>query len=159
MADQAITLRAMRPEDLPVVSDLWVEAWAAAYPGLDFEARRPWFAAHLAALAEGGAQRILALIAGEIAGLVTIEPHSGYLDQLVVARRFHGRGVAQALLLQARRVSPESVTLDVNQDNARAVHFYAKHGFAVVGADVNARGAPTYRMCWIAGGPAAASGA
>ena len=156
MADGAITLRAMRPEDLPVVSDLWVEAWAAAYAALDFEARRPWFAAHLAALAEEGAQRILAVVAGEIAGLVTIAPQSGYLDQLVVGRRFQARGVAEALLLQARRLSPASVTLDVNQDNARAVRFYEKHGFAVVGADVNARGAPTYRMCWVAGRPSSA---
>lgn len=139
----------MRPEDLAVVSDLWVESWAAAYPALDFEARRPWFAAHLAALADEGAQRILAVVAGdEIAGLVTIEPQSGYLDQLVVGRRFQARGIAEALLAEVQRLSPQSVTLDVNQDNGRAVRFYEKHGFAVVGADVNARGAPIYRMRW-----------
>jgi putative acetyltransferase len=37
----------------------------------------------------------------------------------------------------------------VNQDNARAIRFYEKHGFAVAGIDSNPRsGAPLYRMSW-----------
>ena len=156
MADAAVRLRAMRADDFPAVSDLWVEAWAATYPAIDFEARRPWFAAHMAALAEGGAQRVVAVAGTEVAGLVTLDPSTGYLDQIVVARRFHGRGVAELLLAEAQQLSPGSVTLDVNRDNDRAVRFYEKQGFLVVGEHNNDRGAPIYRMRWVAPGTDAA---
>jgi putative acetyltransferase len=59
------------------------------------------------------------------------------------------RGVADLLLAEARRLSPQNLDLHVNQDNARAVRFYQKHGFVTVGEDVNPRsGAPIYRMQW-----------
>ena len=71
------------------------------------------------------------------------------LDQLVVAPEAWGLGVAEALLAQARRLSPSGLDLHVNQDNARAIRFYEKHGFVVTGADLNPRsGAPLHKMSW-----------
>ena len=155
MVEAAVLLRAMRPDDFAAVSDLWVDAWAAAYPVIDFEARRPWFAAHMAGLAEEGAQPVVALAGAEVSGLVTIHPETGYLDQIVVARSYQGRGISELLLAHAQRLSPGTVTLDVNQDNARAVRFYEKHGFSIVGEHVNDRGTPIYRMRWSSPGPEA----
>ncbi|MCP2366343.1 ribosomal protein S18 acetylase RimI-like enzyme [Agromyces flavus] len=49
----------------------------------------------------------------------------------------HGRGVAgelmRATLAEARREGAPVVWLGVNEENARAIRFYEKHGFAVVG--------------------------
>jgi putative acetyltransferase len=80
---------------------------------------------------------------------LVVNPQTGYLDQLVVATTDQGRGVAAILLAQARRLSPAVLDLHVNQDNARAIGFYQKHGFVTVAEDVNPRsGAPIYRMRW-----------
>lgn len=140
-------LRPLEPADLPALSDLWVSAWTAAYPDIDFEARRAWFADHLAALGGEGASCVVAVVGNRIAGLVTIGPR-GYLDQLVVGREHQGRGVARALLAYAQRAAPGEVTLDVNQDNVAAIRFYRREGFMVVGESRNPRGAPILRMRW-----------
>ena len=36
-----------------------------------------------------------------VVGFVTVDPNTGYLDQIVVATDQHGRGVADALLAEA----------------------------------------------------------
>ena len=57
--------------------------------------------------------------------------------------------IADILLAEARRLSPQNLDLHVNQDNERALRFYQKHGFVTVAEDVNPRsGAPIYRMRW-----------
>lgn len=59
------------------------------------------------------------------------------LKRLYVARAWHGRGVAQALmdaaLDAARARGAETLWLGVWERNPRAVAFYAKYGFARVG--------------------------
>jgi ribosomal protein S18 acetylase RimI-like enzyme len=59
------------------------------------------------------------------------------LKRLYVARAWHGRGVAQALmdaaLDVARTRGAQTVWLGVWERNPRAVAFYAKYGFARVG--------------------------
>jgi putative acetyltransferase len=147
VADGRIALRAMRPEDLEAVLDLWVASWQAAYPAIDFAARRAWMAERLTAADKAGIRVIVAADAARPIGLVTIDPQTGYLDQIAIAPECQRQGVASALLAEAQRLSPEGVSLHVNQDNERAIRFYEKHGFAVAGEDVNARsGAPVFRM-------------
>ena len=86
---------------------------------------------------------------GVIEGFVTIDPKTGYLDQIVVAPEFWGSNVAAMLLDEAKRISPARIDLLVNKDNARAIAFYEKHGFALAGDDVNpVSGRPVYRMRW-----------
>jgi putative acetyltransferase len=86
---------------------------------------------------------------GEIIGFITVDPRTRYLDQIVVAPEAWGSGVAEALLVEARRISPSGLDLTVNTDNARALRFYEKQGFAVTDEDVNPRsGAPVYKMSW-----------
>jgi len=145
----SVTVRPMLPEDLAETLDMWVAAWQAAYPAIDFAARRGWAKDRIAELESTGSQSLIALRDNRIIGALVVNPHTGYLDQLVVATAGQGRGVADILLAQARRLSPQNLDLHVNQDNARAIGFYQKHGFVTVAEDVNPRsGAPIYRMRW-----------
>jgi len=67
----------------------------------------------------------------------------------VVAPEAWGSEVAAALIAEAKRCAPTGLDLKVNQDNARAIRFYEKQGFAITGADTNERsGAPLHRMSW-----------
>jgi len=82
-------------------------------------------------------------------GFVTVDPKTLYLDQLVVAPESWGAGVGEVLIVEAKRISPRGLDLDVNTDNARAIAFYGKHGFAITGAGKNPiSGKPIHRMSW-----------
>lgn len=144
----AALLRPRLPADLEPLADLWTESWAQAMPGVDFAARRGWFLEHLAALEAGGARTFCAVDdAGRLLGFVTANPSDGYLDQIAVAAAAKGSGVAGALIDAARALPRAPLTLDVNADNPRALRFYAREGFVVVGDGVNARsGLKTLRL-------------
>ena len=91
---------------------------------------------------------IVAEQAGELIGFVTIDV-AGYLDQLVVAPDRWGSRLGNALVDEAKRLSPDGVTLLVNHDNARAIRFYTRNGFVPAGDDVNpTSGRPVLRMEW-----------
>jgi putative acetyltransferase len=82
-------------------------------------------------------------------GFVAVDPRTLYLDQIVVAPECWGTGVGAALVAHAKRLSPDGLDLDVNTDNARAISFYAKHGFSISGAGVNPlSGRPIHCMSW-----------
>ena len=145
----SFTLVPALPAHRPAMCDRWVESWARTLPEIDFVARRPWLESHLDQLAAGGAQVQVALAEGAVAGFVVIHPGTGYLDQLAVAPAFWGTGAAEALMAEARRLSPTLVALDVNQDNPRAVRFYEKMGLAIVSEGENPMsGRRTFRMEW-----------
>jgi putative acetyltransferase len=87
--------------------------------------------------------------AGGLVGFVTVDPRTRYLDQIVVAPEAWGSDVAGALIAEAKRLSPAGLDLAVNADNARAIRFYEKQGFATTGEDVNPlSGAPVRKMSW-----------
>lgn len=148
----AYVLSGATPRDRPAMAQLWVETWAKTMPDIDFVARLPWLESHLDGLSAGGALIRVAREGGEdgpVAGFVVIHPSTGYLDQLAVAPRVWGKGAAEALMAEARRISPNLVALDVNQDNPRAVRFYEKMGLAIVSEGANPMsGRLTYRMEW-----------
>jgi putative acetyltransferase len=145
----ALVLRPMRSADLPAVIDLWVASWQHAYPAIDFEARRSWIIERLAEHEREGAQRLVALQAKKIVGLLVIDLATQYLDQIAVDHRRQGGGIADALFAEAKRLSPTGFALHVNQDNVRAVRFYEKQNLHTTGTDINPRsGAPIYKMRW-----------
>jgi putative acetyltransferase len=149
MPSAAVTLRPATRADMPAVLDLWVAAWQHTYPAIDFEARRPWLIERLAEHERDGAHCVLALQDDAIVGLLVINRATRYLDQIAVDHRCRGRGIAAALFAEAKRLCPAGFALHVNQDNARAVRFYEKHGMSTTGNDINPRsGAPVYRMAW-----------
>ncbi|MGH6801658.1 MAG: GNAT family N-acetyltransferase, partial [Methylocella sp.] len=62
---------------------------------------------------------------------------------------YWGSGIGAVLMGEAKRISSAGLDLHVNIDNARAIGFYRKHGFAVSGAEANPiSGRPVHRMSW-----------
>ena len=147
----AATLRPYRPSDEAAAIELWRRTWQEAYPAIDFAARLDWWRERWRNDLVPVAAIIVADAGGEMVGFITVERATGYVDQVVVAPQAWGGGVAALLIDEAKRQSPARLSLDVNKDNARAIRFYEKHGFAVSGETVNERsGAPVYKMKWSA---------
>ena len=136
--DETVMLRPYRPADEVAAIALWHRSWQAAYPDIDFAARLAWWEDRWRNALVPSAQIVVAGCADRMVGFVTVEP-SGYLDQIVVAPDVWGRGVGGMLLAAARRLSPERLELRVNSDNARAIRFYARHGFVFAAQEINAR--------------------
>ena len=149
MPEPAAVLRPYRAADEAAAIELWRRTWQQAYPAIDFATRVAWWRARWRSELVPAAAIVVAEAGGALVGFVTVDAATGYLDQIVVAPETWGTGVAEMLLDEAKRRSPARLELHVNTDNARAVGFYRKHGFAVAGEDVNARsGAPVYVMRW-----------
>jgi putative acetyltransferase len=141
--------RPYAPADEAAAIVLWQRSWQAAYPDIDFAARVDWWRGRWRDELLPKARFIVAEAAGTIIGFVTAEPTTGYLDQIVVAPEAWGRGVAEALLAEAKRLSPGRLELLVNADNERAIRFYRKHGFRDAGEGANSiSGRPVNRMRW-----------
>jgi putative acetyltransferase len=141
-------LRPYRSEDEDAAIALWLETWQRAYPSIDFAARVTWWRERWRGELVPNAAIIVAERADALIGFVTIDA-SGYLDQLVVAPDRWGSELADALIDEAKRLSPDRITLLVNTDNARAIRFYERNGFVRAGDDVNpTSGRPVLRMEW-----------
>jgi putative acetyltransferase len=126
-------LRPYRADDEDAAIALWLETWQQAYPSIDFAARVNWWRERWR---------------GALVGFVTIDA-TGYLDQLVVAPDRWGSELATTLVNEAKRLSPDRITLLVNKDNARAIRFYERNGFVHAGEDVNpTSGRPVLKMAW-----------
>lgn len=142
-------LRDAGPADRPALLDLWVLAWRAAMPEIDFEARRRWLDAHLDALAASGVRCLVADVDGVPAGFVTVDPARRHIDQLALHPDHQGTGIADRLMAGAKALSPEGLALDVNTANLRARRFYARHGFVETGSGTNPRsGLATLMLSW-----------
>jgi putative acetyltransferase len=142
------TLRPYRPSDEDAAVALWQRSWQLAYPTIDFVVRVPWWRERWRGELVPNAVIIVAEQASNLTGFVTIDG-KGYLDQLVVAPEHWGSKLADALVDEAKRRSPDRVTLLVNEDNARAIRFYERNGFVHAGYDVNpTSGRPVLRMAW-----------
>jgi len=142
------TLRPYQASDEDAAIALWQHTWQRAYPAIDFAERVPWWRERWRNELVPNAAIVVAERAGEITGFVTIDG-KGYLDQLVVAPEHWGAPLATMLVNEAKRLSPDRVTLLVNADNARAIRFYARNGFVHAGEDVNpTSGRPVLRMAW-----------
>jgi putative acetyltransferase len=146
-----LTLRPYRPDDEDALIELWLKTWREAYPSIDFAARVPWWRERWRNELVPNAEVIVAEDARSPVGFVTIDKQ-GYLDQLVVAPDRWGSEIADALVNEAKRLSPDSITLLVNDDNARAIRFYERNGFVHAGKDVNpSSGRPVLKMMWKSG--------
>jgi putative acetyltransferase len=142
------TLRPYTDADKDAAIALWRDTWQQAYPSIDFAAREAWWRERWGKELVPNANIVVAEQDGVLTGFVTIDA-KGYLDQLVVAPEHWGTNLATALVDEAKRLSPDSVTLLVNTDNARAIRFYRRNGFVDAGGDVNpTSGKPVLRMEW-----------
>lgn len=143
------TLRPYTEADEDAAIELWRRTWQKHYPHIDFAARVPWWRERWRKELVPVATITLAEREGAIIGFVTVDRKTRYLDQFVVAPEAWGSDVAQALMDEAKRQSPTGLDLLVNKDNARAIRFYEKHGFAYAGEDKNpVSGIAVNRMTW-----------
>jgi putative acetyltransferase len=141
-------LRPYRADDEEAAIGLWLATWQRAYPSIDFVARVPWWRTRWRDELVPNAAIMVAEQAGALIGFVTLDT-TGYLDQLVVAPDQWGSELGNMLVAEAKRLSPDRITLLVNSDNARAIRFYARNGFVDAGEDVNpTSGRPVLRMEW-----------
>ncbi len=141
-------LRRYRIEDEDAAIALWHKTWQQAYPTIDFAARVAWWRKRWRCELVPEASIMVVEQEGALVGFVTIDA-SGYLDQLVVAPDHWGSGIAEALVNEAKRLSPVGITLLVNTDNVRAIRFYQRNGFVDAGDDVNpTSGRPVLKMAW-----------
>lgn len=145
---ESFKLRPYASADEDAAIALWQTTWQRAYPAIDFAARVPWWRERWRNELVPNTAIVVAEHSGELAGFVTIDA-AGYLDQLVVGPAHWGGAIAGALIHEAKRRSPAGITLLVNADNARAIRFYARNGFAHTGDAVNpTSGRPVKRMEW-----------
>jgi len=141
-------LRLYREDDEDAAIALWLETWQKAYPDIDFNARVTWWRERWRGELVPNASIVVAERAGTLAGFVTID-RKGYLDQLVVGPDYWGSELGNALIEEAKQLSPDHISLLVNTDNARAIRFYERNGFVHAGGDVNpTSGRPVQRMEW-----------
>jgi putative acetyltransferase len=142
-------LRPYAATDEDAAIELWRRTWQQHYPHLDFNERVAWWSERWRNEMVPAAKIVMAESGGTLAGFVTIDPNTRYLDQIVVAPEHWGGDVARMLLEEAKRLSPRGIELLVNTDNARAIRFYEKNGFSYSGEDKNpVSGKPVNRMAW-----------
>jgi putative acetyltransferase len=144
-----LKLRSYAADDEDAAIELWRRTWQQAYPRIDFNERVAWWRERWRNELVPVAKIVVAEMDGVLEGFVTVDPKSGYLDQIVVAPEFWGSNIAVMLLDAGKRISPALLELLVNKDNERAIAFYEKNGFVYVSEDVNpVSGRPVNRMRW-----------
>lgn len=149
MAGLGFTLRPYAPVDEDAAIELWRRTWQLAYPRINFNDRLDWWRQRWRDELVPVATIMVAEADRAMVGFVTVDPRTFDLDQMVVAPEVWGKGVASALIAEAKRISPAGLDLYVNKDNERAVRFYQKQGFTVSGEALNWRsGAPVHKMSW-----------
>jgi putative acetyltransferase len=147
--DLPLILRPYSKADEDAAIELWRRTWQQHYPRIDFAGRVDWLRARWRNELVPSATIRIAEQNGRMVGFVTVDPQTGYLDQIVVAPEVWGTDVATVLMAEARRISPAGLELKVNADNARAIRFYEKHGFVDVGETANElSGAPVRLKRW-----------
>jgi putative acetyltransferase len=151
VAPEMLVFREITSAELPALIDLWVESWSEVSPTIDFNDRRQWFADHMDSWIGDGGLRIGAFDSRrqKLLGFILHKAATGHLDQFCVSSREKGRGVAQRLMAEVRRYSPQEIILDVNAMNTRAIRFYEREGFRKTGEGINPRsGLPVLHYRW-----------
>ena len=119
-------IRALRPEDLDQVMQIWLDANLEAHCFLP----ESYWCDHM----EGGWAALPAaqvFVYQDWEGLQGFAGLTGdYLAGLFVRRAARSRGIGRALLERAKE-GRESLTLHVYRENSPAVRFYQREGFAI----------------------------
>jgi len=145
-----LSIRDVAPDDHDTLTALWIGAWALTLPQIRFDEREPFIRERLRdyALAPRRARHACDKV-GQSLGFFLIDASLHELEQIVVAPEFWGKGIAEALLADARQISPDRLVLTVNRDNPRATAFYRKQGFIETGGSISPRsGLPLLHMEW-----------
>ncbi|MGR6923050.1 GNAT family N-acetyltransferase [[Actinomadura] parvosata] len=129
----SISVRDIRPGDLPAVTRVLTESWGGTTlmvlgSGRQVDAAKlPGFVAE---------------VEGELAGLVTYLEDGGAVEIASLDAVLPGRGVGRALLDAVRAVAAERgatrLWLITTNDNTHALRFYQRYGFDLVALHRNA---------------------
>jgi ribosomal protein S18 acetylase RimI-like enzyme len=132
-------LRFAVPVDAEAIARIWHIGWQEAHLGNVPEvlrtARTPGSfverAVDRAANADGEAKTVVAEVDGAVAGFIMVLDDE--VEQVYVDAAFRGGAVAPALLAEAERLvaagGHETAWLAVVAGNARARHYYERHGW------------------------------
>lgn len=148
-------LRDAVPADADALAAIHVASRAAAMPWLPVlhgpdEVRR-WMADVVLPAASGpdGAARVAVDPSGAPVGFLVLRRDE--VEQLYVSPGRTGEGVGSLLLADARALRPDGLRLWAFQANARALRFYARHGFREAertDGSSNAERTPDVRLVW-----------
>lgn len=129
-----VTLRQATAEDAPKIAEIWQQGWRDGHLGLvpqELVAAR-----HRDSFWTRAAQRVndttVAVVDGEVAGFVMVVGDE--VEQVYVAARHRGAGVADTLMSEAERqvarAGHSMAWLAVVAGNSRARRFYERRGWA-----------------------------
>ena len=129
-----VELRPAQPSDAPAIAQIWHLGWRDGHLG--HVPRELLAARHEDSFRARVPARLtdttVAVIDGEIAGFVMVV--DAEIEQVYVARRHRGTGVADVLMAEAERQIGEAghagVWLAVVAGNARARRFYERRGWS-----------------------------
>jgi putative acetyltransferase len=137
-------IRLFDADDLDAVLRIWFEANIHAH---DFIPQAYW-EAHFETVKEMLPQAEIYVHehAQTIGGFVGLDGH--YIAGIFVASDMRSNGIGKALLDHCKRLY-DTLSLRVYQNNARALHFYQREGFAVDALEIDAAtGQAEYHMTW-----------
>ncbi|MQY10440.1 hypothetical protein SRB5_05480 [Streptomyces sp. RB5] len=130
---EPIELRPGRPDDVPVVADIWRTGWADGHLGNvpdELLAVRTAESFDVRA-AERLADTVVAVVGGRLAGFVMVVADE--VEQMYVAREQRGSGIAAVLLAEAESIvaahGHKRAWLAVVAGNVRARTFYERNGW------------------------------
>ncbi len=124
-----IVVRELRDTDIKILSAIEQESFSMPWSEQDFRDL----------LTREYCMYLVAEANGEIAGCagMTNICNEGNIDNVVVAKRFRGNGIAQMLLkellIKGTNAGIEAFTLEVRVSNEAAIHVYEKAGFVSEG--------------------------
>lgn len=128
-AEWNLTIRPLQESDVEPLSIIEAESFSM-----------PWSARDFADLLKRDyCVYLVAEVEGEVVGCLGMTDicHEGNIDNVVVAERFRGRGIAtqlmEALFTEGEKRGVEAYTLEVRVSNAAAIHLYEKMGFVSEG--------------------------
>ncbi|MGJ8546570.1 MAG: GNAT family N-acetyltransferase [Sulfitobacter sp.] len=127
MSEPGLHIRRAGAKDGPACAAI-VDAWIDATPWMP---RRFDLEALTKALAEGLPKREAYVVGDPVQGYLSMDPEAAHIWGFYVARP--GAGLGRALLEQAK-LGRDYLRLNTHHANARAQKFYAREGFAQIGA-------------------------
>jgi putative acetyltransferase len=124
-----LDFRPSTPSDLPRVMDIWRAAVDATHDFLDPSDRDAIEAEVLEFFPQVS---LLLAVDSSDAPLGFMFLHDGHLEALFVDPDHHGKGIGKALIRNVLAAHP-NLTVDVNEQNPKALGFYEHLGFERIG--------------------------
>ena len=141
-------VRTASEKDLPSVREILVETWHATYDAIYgvekvHEITSRWHSLdRLEAMRHTPNSEFLVADNGDVIGGMAYASQTGKaikLHQLYVHPKYHGGKTGLHLMIEVENsfLDAETIELEVEEQNLRALDFYKKYGFEVVGRTVD----------------------